>query len=363
MSIAFVTGATGLVGSHLLYDLLQKDYRIKALKRQQSDIMQVRKTFGLYTGDADKLFQQIEWIDGELTDFQSISEAVDGCDCVYHAAAVVSFSSSNREDMMRINVGSTANIVNVCIDKKIPLCHVSSIAALGRSESGGAITENDLWQTAAGRSAYSHSKYKSEMEVWRGVAEGLKAVIVNPAVILGPGDWTKGSSKFFQQVYRGLRFHTPGVTAFVDVRDVSRCMIQLMEQERFGERYILTAGDLSYRELFVLIADNLHVKRPSIAARPWMLKAARSISWLLSTLTGKNPALTKETAHSAFQQIRYSGEKIRKTLGYEFISLEKSIEDCCRCFLHDHLQIATNVNQELNGAALNEVNPLTGNNL
>jgi len=228
--------------------------------------------------------------------------------------------------MMRINVGGTANIVNVCLEKKIPLCHVSSIGALGRSE---LITENDLWQTARGRSAYAYSKYKSEMEVWRGIAEGLQAVIVNPAVILGAGDWTKGSSKFFSQVHKGLRFYTSGVTAFVDVRDVSRCMIQLMEQEHFGERYILTAGDLSYRELFNRIATHLRVRKPSIAVQPWMLHIACRLSWLAATVTGRSPALTRETAHSAFQQIHYSGEKIEKTPGYKFISLEKSIEECC----------------------------------
>ena len=332
--VAFVTGATGLVGSHLLYDLLQKGYRVKALKRPKSDTLQVQKIFSLYADDADALFRQIEWTECELLDFQPMSESIDGCSEVYHAAAVVSFNRKDKADMMRINVDGTANIVNVCIEKNIPLCHVSSIGALGRSESGEPITENDLWQTDKGRSDYAYSKYKSEMEVWRGIAEGLQAVIVNPAVILGPGDYTKGSSKFFTQVYRGLRFHTPGVTAFVDVRDVSRCMLQLMEQERFGERYILTAGDLSYRELFNRIADGLKVKRPTIAAQPWMLNVACHLSWFAGKLTGKSLALTKETAHSAFQQIRYSNEKIRKTFGYEFISLEKCIDDCCRYFTY-----------------------------
>jgi nucleoside-diphosphate-sugar epimerase len=333
--IAFVTGGTGLVGSHLLYDLLQKGYHVKALKRPQSNILQVQKIFGLYTGDADSLFRQIEWVDGELLDFKSMSEAIDGCIQVYHTAAIVSFNNADKAEMMRINVGGTANIVNVCMDKNIPLCHVSSIAALGRNEPGGVITENDLWQTGKGRSAYAYSKHKAEMEVWRGIAEGLPAVIVNPAVILGPGDRTKGSSKFFSQVYRGLRFHTPGVTSFVDVRDVSRCMILLTEQERFGERFILTAGDLSYRELFNRIADGFNVKRPTIAAQPWMLNMACRFSWLVGKLTGKSPSLTKETVHSAFQQIRFSNEKIKKAFGYEFISLEKSIEDCCKCFLNN----------------------------
>ena len=337
-STAFVTGATGLLGSHLLYDLLQKGYRVKALKRQQSNTLQALKTFRLYTDDAEALFRKVEWADGELLDFQSMTGAIEGCTEVYHAAAVVSFSHAEKAEMMRINVDGTANIVNVCIDKKIPLCHVSSIGALGRSEPGKLINENDLWQTAKGRSAYSYSKYKSEMEVWRGVAEGLQAVMVNPAVILGPGDWTKGSLKFFPQVFKGMRFHTPGVTAFVDVRDVSRCMLRLMEQERFGERYILSAGDWSYRELFNLIADGLKVKQPTIAAQPWMLNVACHLSWLAGKLTGKSPALTMETAQSAFQQIRFSNEKIRKTLDYNFISLEKSIEDCCRWFLQEQDQ-------------------------
>jgi hypothetical protein len=165
--------------------------------------------------------------------------------------------------MMRTNVGGTANIVNVCLEKNIPLCHVSSIAALGRSNSDAPINENDIWQTAARRSAYSFSKYKSEMEVWRGIAEGLQAVIV---------------------------------------------------------------------ELFNRIAAHLGVRKPSIAVQPWMLHIAYRLSWLAATLTGRSPTLTKETAHSAFQQKRYSGEKIEKTLGYKFITLEKSIEECCGFF-------------------------------
>ena len=331
--VAFVTGATGLVGSHLLYDLLQKGYRVKALKRAQSDTTLTWKTFALYSSDADALFRQIEWVEAELSGYESMSSAIDGCSCVYHAAALVSFDKRDEKEMMRINVGGTANIVNVCTDKNIPLCQVSSIGALGRSEPGELITEKDLWQTSKGRSAYSFSKYKSEMEVWRGIAEGLKAVIVNPAVILGHGDWTKGSSKFFRQVYKGRSAHTPGITAFVDVRDVSRCMIQLMEQERYSERYILSAGNLSYGELFDMIADGLNVKKPTITVRPCMLKVVYCLSGLFCWLTGKSPVLTKETIYSAFQQIRYSNEKIIKTLDIEFIPLKRSIEDCCKAFL------------------------------
>ena len=334
-SVVFVTGATGLVGAHLLYDLLLKGYYVKALKRPNSNVFQVRKIFSLYTDDVDSLFRQIEWIDGDLLDYKSMSDIIWGCSQVYHAAAVVSFNHTEKAEMMLINVGGTANIVNVCLDRQIPLCHVSSIGALGRGDGDSLITENDLWQSSVERSAYSCSKYKGEMEVWRGIAEGLQATIVNPAVILGPGDWTKSSLKFFPNVYKGMRFHTPGITAFVDVRDVTRCMLQLMEQKCFGERYILSSGELSYRELFNRIADGLHVKRPSVTAQPWMLNIGWRLSWLFEKLTGKNPALTKETAHSAFQQIRFSNEKITKTLGYKFLSLEECVSDCCRFFLED----------------------------
>ncbi len=330
---AFVTGGTGLVGAHLLYELLQKGTRVKALKRPTSDISQTLRTFSFYATDADTLFRQIEWIDADLFDFEAVTDALDGCDAAYHAAAVVSFCGSDKAQMVKTNVEGTANVVNACSEKQIPLCFVSSIAALGRSEPGKLTAETDLWQNSEGRSAYACSKHKAEMEIWRGIAEGLRATIVNPSVILGPGDWTKGSSKFFSQVYKGMRFHTPGTTGFVDVRDVVRCMMLLMERECFGERYVLSAGDLSYRELFDVIADGLRVKKPSMEARPWMLNAAYRLSAAASRLTGKSPALTKDTADSAFRQLYYSNAKIVKTLEYEFIPFKKTIEDCCVYFL------------------------------
>ncbi len=329
----FVTGGTGLVGSHLMYELLRKGRRVKALKRPTSDIAQTLRTFAFYTADAEAMFRRIEWVDVDLFDFEELVEAMNGCDAAYHAAAVVSFCDSDKTRMMKTNVEGTANVVNACMEKQIPLCFVSSIAALGRSESDNPIAETDLWQTSEGRSAYACSKHKAEMEVWRGIAEGLRAAIVNPSVILGPGNWTKGSAKFFTQVHKGMRFHTPGTTGFVDVRDVVRCMMLLMEQEHFDERYILSAGDLSYRALFDMIADGLSVKRPSSEARPWMLKAACLFSAGASLLTGKSPLMTKETADSAIRQLHYSNAKIIKTLEYEFIPLKKTIEECCAHFL------------------------------
>jgi nucleoside-diphosphate-sugar epimerase len=332
--LAFVTGGTGLAGSHLLYELLRKGYRVRALKRPNSNTLQVLKTFRYYSADAENLFQQIEWTDAGLLEFDSMAEAMDGCSRAYHAAAIVSFHAADRSDMLTTNVKGTANIVNVCLEKQIPLCHVSSIGALGRNEQGKPVTENDLWQTSRERSDYACSKYKSEMEVWRGISEGLQAVIVNPSIILGPGNWEKGSSSFFPKIYRGMRFYSSGTTGFVDVRDVSRCMILLMEQECFGERYILSSKNMSYRELFDMIAENMHTGKPDIEAKPWMLYTACRLAWLGAKIAGKKPVLTKETAHSAMQHLRYSNEKI-SNLPYEFIPIEQTIRDCCCHFLHN----------------------------
>ncbi|MDR2039760.1 MAG: NAD-dependent epimerase/dehydratase family protein [Bacteroidales bacterium] len=334
-AVAFVTGGTGLVGTHLILALLQAGYRVRALKRPSSDLSQVLRTFSFYDAiDADSFFRSIEWVEADLFDVEELAEQLEGCDYVFHTAAVVSFQGGNKQQMLRTNVEGTANMVNVCLKKMLPLCFVSSIAALGRAEPGHPATEEDIWQTSDHRSPYSCSKYQSEMEVWRGVAEGLNAVIVNPSVILGPGNWEKGSLTFFSRVYKGMRFHTSGITGFVDVRDVAGCMVGLMERECFGERFILSSGELSYHQLFDMIAEGLHVKKPMMEARPWMLNTAYRLLKPVSKLTGKSPALTKETAHSAFQQLFYSNEKIRKTLfPFEFIPLQQTIEDCCRYFL------------------------------
>ncbi|MDR1864637.1 MAG: NAD-dependent epimerase/dehydratase family protein [Bacteroidales bacterium] len=328
-----VTGGTGLVGSHLMLHMLRKGYRIKALKRPSSNLGRVLQTFALYARDAETLFRDVEWIDADLFDFADLSDMAAGCRCAYHAAAVVSFHAGSRREMLRTNIEGTANMVNVCLEKQIPLCFVSSIGALGRGDCRRPVTENTSWQTSKNRSVYACSKYGSEMEVWRGIAEGLQAVIVNPSVILGAGDWGKGSSSFFPEIHRGMKFYTSGVTAFVDVRDVVRCMVQLMEEKHYGERFILSAGELSYRELFRQIAAGLHVAEPAFQARPWMLRIACCGAWMAARITGKPPVLTKETVQSAFRRNFYSNRKITETLSFTFTPLQQTIADCCRYFL------------------------------
>jgi nucleoside-diphosphate-sugar epimerase len=333
----FVTGGTGLVGAHLLFDLAQKGDKIKALKRPSGNLDLVRNVFSYYTSQADKLLQKIEWIEGDILDFFLMDEVIGEGDEVYHAAAFVSFNAEDHDLIRQINVEGTRNIVQACIDNKVrKLVYVSSIAALGRGQNGKPTTEEDYRDMTYKSSVYSQSKFDAEQEVWRGIAEGLNAVMVNPAVIIGPGDWNKGSARLIQTVWNGLKFYTRGTNGYVDVRDVSKAMIQLMNSDISGERFVLSAANLSYKQLFDSIAANLQVKPPPYFASPLI----SGIAWRLlkagSLFSGKQALITKETAHNANSFYTYSSQKIIDRLGFEFIPPEQSIADTCALFLKDH---------------------------
>ena len=353
-----VTGGTGLVGSHLLWHLLQAGEKVRAIHRSGSDLEQVKEVFGFYnnafaesngalqnnpavkpgksrspdsreeSGPAgrDKLFDQIEWFEADILDPVMLTEAFEGITSVYHCAAIVSFDPSRRKQLIKTNVDSTAGIVNLCLEHNVKkLCHVSSVSAVGSRYDGEPVVEDDLWRHSKRRTGYSISKFYSEMEVWRGISEGLNAVIVNPSVILGPGNWHRGSSGFFTTIQKGMKYYTAGMTGFIDVRDVCRCMINLMRSDISGERFILNGADLWYRDLFNMIADALGTPRPSIHASKWMVELGWRLEWLRSKLTFSKPALTKETARSGRGISRFSNRKVSEALQHEFIPIEETI--------------------------------------
>ena len=332
----FVTGGSGLVGSHLLFDLISSGKQVRALKRKNSSTELTKKIFGYYSNDPEKLLNSIEWVEGDVMDIYSLYEAMENVDKVYHAAAMVSFHASDQKEMMKTNVEGTANIVNACLYKKIKkLCYVSSIASLGRTDNDEFIDEETQWKNSGNNSKYSISKYGAEREVWRGTIEGLPAVIVNPSVIIGPGDWNKGSSQLFQQAWNGLKFYTDGVNGYVDVRDVSKSMILLMDSDIINSRYIISSENLDYLRLFTMISEGLNKKIPSIKANLFLSQIAWRAEKLRSSITGKKPLITKETARTAFHKYSYSNEKIRKILNFEFVPMPQSISDTCKLFLKD----------------------------
>ena len=230
--MVFVTGGTGMVGAHLLYDLVSNGEKVRALKRPGSSIRRAEKIFSYYSSEYQLLLQNIEWVDGDILDKDGLGELLAGVDQIYHCAAIVSFDSRDREIMIHNNVEGTANLVDMAVSLHIPrFCHVSSVSAIGSPPEGIEANEDHPWRNNMDHSAYGESKYLSEMEVWRAIFLGLNAVIVNPSVIIGPGDWKSGSSLLFSTVWKGLKFYTKGGTGFVDVRDVTKVMRLLMADD------------------------------------------------------------------------------------------------------------------------------------
>jgi dihydroflavonol-4-reductase len=329
-----VLGGTGLVGTHLLLELLKQGEKVKALKRSSSNLIQVLTTFRYYCEDAEELYQQIEWIDGDILDFSSIDAALYGVTKVYHCAAMVSFAPKDKSLMLRNNIEGTMHVVNACLQRReIKLCFVSSIAALGSSESGEEVTEKHMLKPGEKRSTYSISKFKSEMEVWRGIEEGLNAVIINPSVIIGPGDWKKSSASFFPLVKKGLKYYTSGIAGFVDVRDVTGIMIRLMKTSIHGERFIVSAENRSFRDFFSIIAKELHVTAPKFEASTRMLYWVSKMDAIISFLTFSERRLSSDAISAAIARDSYSNKKISGALNYQFKSLEVTISDCAAKFL------------------------------
>jgi nucleoside-diphosphate-sugar epimerase len=226
--------------------------------------------------------------------------------------------------------------VNACLENKDLeyFCHVSSVATLGRTPTANVLDENSHWIPGKHNSNYAVSKYGAEREVWRAIAEGLPAVIVNPSIILGYGDWTKGSLRIFKQVYDGLPFYTTGSSGFVDVEDVVDAMIYLKDKEIIAERFILNNQNISFKELFQLIADGFKISAPSRKANAFILSMAWRFEWLISKFNGKAPNISKETAYSAQQLRNYSADKITKA-GFVFRNIENEIEKNCKLYIEE----------------------------
>jgi len=333
-----VTGGTGLLGSHLLFDLACSGRNVRAVKRKTSNTDAVKRVFGYYSSQAEDLFKMIEWVDADILDFTSMEDVLDGAAEVFHAGAVVSFYPKDHKAMHKVNTEGTANLVNICLEKKIrKLCYVSSVATLGRSENEGITDEETHWQTSNKNSVYSISKYGAEREIWRGMAEGLNAYIVNPSVILGPGFWGGGNSGLFSLVWKGLKYYTRGINGFVDVRDISRAMIMLMDSNISGERFIVSSENCSYQQIFGYMAKYLGKPAPAINVPPYLTGLAWRVEAVRSFIMRTLPEVTKEMAVTTSQEYRYSNDKIRKALGFEFKTIDQSIKEISELFLKDHM--------------------------
>lgn len=315
-----VTGASGFLGLQLLQALVEQGQPVRAVYNHTSPKFQ---------------HELVDWQQADLLDVFDVERIFESVTHVYHCAAIVSFQGSQKTTMIRNNVNVTAHIVNQALEQSITrMVYVSSVAALGRAQLDKYITEETDWTENKNNTTYSKSKYYAEMEVWRGIAEGLNAVIVNPAIILGEGDYAKGSAQLMSNVAKEFPYYTQGVNGWVDVKDVVSAMILLMQSDRSEERFIISAGNYSYKEVFTLMAEKLGVKPPAKHATPLMASIVWRLDYLRSVLSGKNPLITKESAHTAQTKCFYDNAKFLNTFpAFSYTPFEQTIERMAQDFI------------------------------
>ncbi len=321
-----VTGGTGFLGAYIIRELVVKGYSVRAIRRSNS----------LPAFIAPDILEKVEWITGDILDVIGLEEAMVDADAVIHAAAKLSFAARDRREMFSTNINGTANVVNIALEKNIKkLVHMSSVAALGRTPGGDLVDEEKKWLDTKINTSYAISKHRSEIEVWRAMAEGLNAVILNPSTVIGYGDWNTSSSKIFKSIYDEFPWYTTGINGFVEVEDVARAAVLLMESDITAERFIINGDNWSFQKLFNTIADAFEKKHPGRRATPFLGAIAWRMEKLKSYFTNAKPLLTKESAAVAHSKTYFDNKKLLLALpGFSFTPLEESVRNACKSYLH-----------------------------
>lgn len=311
------------MGRHLVRQLAAQGVPVRALYNSRQPIANI---------------PGVEWQRHDLLDVYAVEDALQGVTDVYHCAAMVSFLPADKERMLHFNVESTANLVNEALVQGVrKFGYMSSVAALGRSEGDKLITEAAQWEESKYNSTYAQSKYLAEAEVWRGVGEGLDAVIVNPGIILGAGDWQQGSARLMTVVNSAFPFYTGGIASWVDVEDVVKALHMLMESDITDERFILSAGNIAYKDIFTQMAQQLGKKPPHIAASRWMTSLVWRWNMLRHRLTDAPITVTRETARTAHHRSYYDNSKLLQWLpGFAYTPVEDTIARMAQAFVREH---------------------------
>ncbi len=311
-----ITGGAGLLGSELIRQLLETGKQVTAIYHQSPIVIK---------------HQNLRLVYCDILDVCALEELMQGVEQVYHCAGYVSFAPDDTEKLYKINVEGTANLVNASLDAGVSkFVHVSSVAALGRYNVNGLVDENMQWVQGDKNSKYAFSKYLGEMEVWRAIAEGLNALIVNPSIILGAGNWEAGSTTIFKTMYNELAWYTEGSSGFVDVKDVAAIMILLMDADVQSERFIVNGHNSSFRNVFNLIADGFNKRKPYKKVTPLLAALVWRLEKIKTLFTKKQPLITRETASSSFEQVSYNNRKLLQLLpSFQYRSLEETIAHCC----------------------------------
>jgi dihydroflavonol-4-reductase len=311
-----VTGASGLVGNELVQQLLHTGYSVTALYNTEPLAISHPNLVALQC---------------DILDSSALETVMEEITHVYHCAAMVSFEPRDKYRLLKVNVEGTANVVNACIDAQVQkLVHVSSVSALGRIRNNEMVTEHMNWTEESSNSVYGKSKYLAELEIWRGIGEGLDALMVNPSIILGGNNWDSGSGVIFKTAYNEFAWYSEGITGFVDVRDVARAMILLMNSKISGQRFILSAENLSYKQIFSFIAKCFGKRPAQKKVTPFLAEIVWRLESVKARFTGKKHLLTRETARTAQAKVYFDNQKILQQLpGFSFTPVEVSIAHTC----------------------------------
>ncbi|WP_347373328.1 NAD-dependent epimerase/dehydratase family protein [Aequorivita sp. Q41] len=321
-----VTGGTGMVGSHLLYFLTMENTKVRAIHRKNSDIASVKKVFAHYSSDAATLFNKIEWTEANITDIPALTDAFKNITQVYHCAAIINFDPSKYEILKKANVEGTANIVNLCLAKKVKkICYVSSVATFGVTRNEQLITEKTPWNPDEKNSVYGITKYGAEMEVWRGTQEGLNAIIVNPGVIFGASPTSGGSGALISVGATGIPFYPSGAMGVIDVKDVVKAMLSLMKTNIKNEQFILVAENISYKKFFTILAPLFGKKIPTKKLPKKIMFFLSTVDGVLHTLFGMRRKLPKATVRSMFTTSLYDASKIKNVIGLQFTPIQETL--------------------------------------
>ena len=323
----FVTGGTGFLGSYILQELVLQGRPVRALRRKLN--------FPFYMHPA--ILEKISWVEGDVLDVNGLIENMEGCNQIIHTAGLVSFVASDKTELFKINIEGTANMVNAALESGIQdFIHVSSVSALGRNGSDRPIDEERKWEGNRAQSNYGISKYYGEMEVWRGMGEGLTPLVVNPTTLLGYGDWNHTSCGLFKTAFREFPWYMDGGNGFADVEDTARAIIALMDSNHRNERFIISAENHSYREIFNWMAAGFGKKQASRLATPFLAGLAWRREKLKSLFTKKKPLITRESVAIANRRNIYDNHKFLKALpSFHFRSLEDSIFESCERYLNN----------------------------
>jgi len=320
-----VTGGTGFLGAYVIAELVEKGHRVRAIRHHST------LPFFITPG----ILEKVEWVDGDVLDIISLQDSMKDISRVIHCAAIVSFDKKDRNKMYQVNVEGTANVVNVALASGIKrLLYISSVAALGRSSQTETVNEEKKWQNEKSNTHYALSKHDAEMHVWRGFAEGLEGVIINPSTILGYGNWNQSSCSIFRNGYNGFQWYTNGVNGFVGVEDVARAAVQLLESGISQQRFIVNSENWSFRKLFTSIAGNFHKRPPHREAGKMLGSIAWRLEKMKSFFTGSRPLLTRETAKVAHSKTSFDNRNLLTALpDFRFTPLDEVIKKTCEKYL------------------------------